>query len=396
MAGSARPRHHPVLDELPDPDDRLAHRPVADGFFSNWFQDIGLRDSNLQVLDTRFAVQLAVVYNYLPLMIFPLFVALDRLDPALREASKDLGANRIRTFFQVTLPLAAPGIVAGLLLVFIPLSGDYITAAVLGGAQGNMAGALVATQFLQAQNKALARLAVAMVLIISILVCIAVAALLVFIVRTLLKRRRAVTLVPPGLAQARRDHGHDPHQARQGQDHRGGAAQRRRFDTVTLGLGLWSVLVYVFLFLPIAFVVIHSFTDSRDFTRWGGFTTRWYGRFLDNFNLKTSLTNSIKVALIATLISVVLGGSPGSRWPAGPVFDEGFLAAVFLILVTPEIVDAIGLQIWFVNLGGLFRQGLFPLWIGQSIFSSAVVTLIVRARMAGLDESLEEAAADSR
>ena len=63
-------------------------------------------------------MQLAVVYNYLPLMIFPLFVALDRLDPALREASKDLGANRIRTFFQVTLPLAAPGIVAGLLLVF--------------------------------------------------------------------------------------------------------------------------------------------------------------------------------------------------------------------------------------------------------------------------------------
>ena len=60
---------------------------------------------------------------------------------------------------------------------------------------------------------------------------------------------------------------------------------------MTLGLGLWSVLVYVFLFLPIAFVVIHSFTDSRDFTRWGGFTTRWYGRFLDNFNLKTSLTN---------------------------------------------------------------------------------------------------------
>ncbi len=89
-------------------------------------------------------MQLGVVYNYLPLMIFPLFVALDRLDPALREASKDLGANRWKTFRQVTLPLAMPGIVAGLLLVFIPLTGDYITAAVLGGAKGNMVGALVA------------------------------------------------------------------------------------------------------------------------------------------------------------------------------------------------------------------------------------------------------------
>ena len=85
-------------------------------------------------------MQLGVVYNYLPLMIFPLFVALDRLDPALREASKDLGASRWKTFRQVTLPLAAPGIVAGLLLVFIPLTGDYITAAVLGGAKGNMVG----------------------------------------------------------------------------------------------------------------------------------------------------------------------------------------------------------------------------------------------------------------
>ena len=85
-------------------------------------------------------MQLGVVYNYLALMIFPLFVALDRLDPAMREASKDLGASRWKTFRQVTIPLAMPGIVAGTLLVFIPLTGDYITAAVLGGAKGNMVG----------------------------------------------------------------------------------------------------------------------------------------------------------------------------------------------------------------------------------------------------------------
>ena len=141
-------------------------------------------------------MQLGVVYNYLPLMIFPLFVALDRLDPALREASKDLGANRFRTFLQVTLPLASPGIVAGLLLVFIPLTGDYITAAVLGGAKGNMVGALVAAQFLQAQNKALGS-AVAVVLIVSILVCIVAAALIGLLGRGVLKRRRAVSPVTP-------------------------------------------------------------------------------------------------------------------------------------------------------------------------------------------------------
>jgi spermidine/putrescine transport system permease protein len=82
-------------------------------------------------------------------------VAFERVDRSLREAGQDLGADRWRTFTQVTLPLARPGIAAGLLLVFIPLMGDFITATVLGGAQGNMVGQLVASQFQTAQNWAL-------------------------------------------------------------------------------------------------------------------------------------------------------------------------------------------------------------------------------------------------
>lgn len=161
------------------------------GLISNWSQSVGLRDSRLGILDTRAGVQLGVVYNYLPLMIFPLFVALDRLDPALREASKDLGAGRIRTFTQVTLPLAMPGVVAGLLLVFIPLSGDYITAELLGGAKGTMAGAMVASQFLEKQDWALGS-AMAIVLIGMILATIAVLGAVALVARTLLRRRRAI------------------------------------------------------------------------------------------------------------------------------------------------------------------------------------------------------------
>ncbi len=165
------------------------------GFFSNWLQSVGLRDTPIRFLDTREAVQLGVVYNYLPLMIFPLFVALDRLDGALREASKDLGANRVRTFMQVTLPLAMPGIIAGLLLVFIPLAGDYITASVLGGAKGNMAGALVASQFLSAQNWALGS-AMAIVLIFVILGTIAVAAAIALVLRAVIRKARAINVAP--------------------------------------------------------------------------------------------------------------------------------------------------------------------------------------------------------
>ena len=163
------------------------------GPLSGILQDLHLISSPLDVLDTRAAVQLGVIYNYLPLMIFPLFVALDRLDPALREASKDLGANRWRTFRQVTLPLAMPGVVAGLLLVFIPLTGDYITASVLGGAKGNMVGALVASQFSVAQNWALGS-AMAVILIFMILVAVLFFAVIGLIARTVIRRMRRVEL----------------------------------------------------------------------------------------------------------------------------------------------------------------------------------------------------------
>jgi len=165
------------------------------GALSGIMQDLGLIGSPLDVLDTREAVQLGVIYNYLPLMIFPLFVALDRLDPALREASKDLGANRWDTFRQVTLPLALPGVIAGLLLVFIPLTGDYITAAVLGGAKGNMVGALVASQFNTAQNWALGS-AMAVILILMILGSVAIFAVIGLIGRAIVRRRRRVEIEP--------------------------------------------------------------------------------------------------------------------------------------------------------------------------------------------------------
>jgi len=165
------------------------------GPVSTLLQKWGLRSEPLHLLQTRGAVQLGVVYNYLALMIFPLFVTLDRLDPAMREASKDLGASRWKTFRQVTLPLAAPGIVAGLLLVFIPLSGDYITALVLGGAKGNMAGAMVASEFNTGLNWALGS-AQAVILILMILGTVAVFAVLGLAMRTIARARRRITLLP--------------------------------------------------------------------------------------------------------------------------------------------------------------------------------------------------------
>ncbi len=175
----------------------LAWRIVlaTNGLVSNFLIDHGLRDTPFQILDTKAAVLLAIVYNYLPLMIFPLFVSLDRIEPALREASKDLGAGRIKTFFSVTLPLAAPGLTAGAVLVFIPLAGDFVTATVLGGAKGNMIGRNIYSFVIEAQNLPKGA-AAAMLLILLILLMLAIAAAAVGIVQFVLRLNRRVNLGP--------------------------------------------------------------------------------------------------------------------------------------------------------------------------------------------------------
>jgi spermidine/putrescine transport system permease protein len=98
------------------------------------------------------AVLLGLVYGYLPFMILPLFATLERLDPALLEAAADLGANPITALARVAIPLSAPGIRAGLILVFIPCVGAYLTPDLLGGGKTVMIGNLVQNQFTTARD----------------------------------------------------------------------------------------------------------------------------------------------------------------------------------------------------------------------------------------------------
>lgn len=164
-----------------------------DGFLSRWLLRMHLIGHPFNILYTRSAVQIGVVYNYLPLMILPLFVAIDTAGRALREASFDLGGGHLATFFRVTLPLAMPGIASGCLLVFVPLTGDYVTASVLGGANGTMIGQLIANQFNTAQNWALGA-AMAVILIVATLVVVGLVALIAQLVRLVHRRLTRIVL----------------------------------------------------------------------------------------------------------------------------------------------------------------------------------------------------------
>lgn len=160
----------------------------------------------------------------------------------------------------------------------------------------------------------------------------------------------------------------------------------------------WAVIVYTFLFAPILAIVVFSFNTGRALEVWDKAGTSAYSAFMQDHVVHDAIRTSIIAAVGSAMIATILGSLAGIALARRPGrWQIIFLAFLALVLVTPEIVSAIALLIWDVRLGStwsIFANGLVRLWIGHSLFSTAVVTLIVRARMTGIDESLEEAAAD--
>jgi spermidine/putrescine transport system permease protein len=118
----------------------------------NVLDSIGLAGSNHRVLDEPGSVIAGLTYNFLPFMILPIYASLERIDQGLLEAARDLYASARATFWRVTLPLSAPGVVAGTLLTFIPAAGDYINAQFLGSQNQSMIGNVIQSLYLEQRN----------------------------------------------------------------------------------------------------------------------------------------------------------------------------------------------------------------------------------------------------
>lgn len=120
----------------------------TEGFFNSVLMHLRILDAPLDLLYTNGAVFIGLVYGYLPFMILPLYVAIERISPSLEEAALDLYASGLSVFWHVVIPLARPGIVAGCILVFIPSVGAFITPHLLGGGKSMMLGTLIQHEFL--------------------------------------------------------------------------------------------------------------------------------------------------------------------------------------------------------------------------------------------------------
>ncbi|MDG1377279.1 MAG: ABC transporter permease [Yoonia sp.] len=148
--------------------------------------NLGIIDEPLTfILYNINAVIITLAHAFAPFAILPIFVALEKIDRSLLEASQDLGESKVSTFFRVTLPLSMPGLVAAVLIVFIPTIGDYVTPELMGGAGGKLIANMIQTQFLALNNAPLG----AALAIVAMICVTAVSLLFVFLNRRYLRGR---------------------------------------------------------------------------------------------------------------------------------------------------------------------------------------------------------------
>jgi len=158
------------------------------GVVNSSLMTLGLIDAPLSEISySPYAVVITLAHAFAPFAILPIFVSLEKIDRSLLEASRDLGESRFMTFLRVTLPLSVPGVVAAVLIVFIPTIGDYVTPRLVGGPDGLMIANMIQVQFLRLNNApmgaTLAVIAMAIVTVISLI--------FIFLNRRWLKGRKA-------------------------------------------------------------------------------------------------------------------------------------------------------------------------------------------------------------
>ncbi len=140
-----------------------------EGLLNQFLLWLGLIAEPLAIINTNSAVYIGIVYSYLPFMVLPLYATLEKLDRSLLEAAADLGAPPLTAFWKITVPLAIPGIVAGLMLVFIPAVGEFVIPDLLGGSDTLMIGRTLWSEFFQNRDWPVAS-AVAVILLLLLVV----------------------------------------------------------------------------------------------------------------------------------------------------------------------------------------------------------------------------------
>lgn len=391
-----------------------------EGTINTLLMNLRLIQEPLQLLYTDGAVILGLVYGYLPFMVLPIYSSVEQFQFRLVEAGHDLGANDLKVFLRVVLPLTLPGVLAGCILVFIPTIGAFVTPDLLGGTQGLMIGNLIQRQFRGTSGNFPLGSAISAVMMGLVLFSLYVQSgglsKLLARINAFIKARRPVpAAVTANPAVAARTYRQITTTRTITLDQ--GQIQRDMLVRRIGKIGLWAnpVFNYFFLWAPILLLVLFSFNDSRSVSVFQGFTLRWYqnifagavggdATFSTDLML-TSLRNSIFIGLAATTIATVLGTMVALSLVRGNFRGKGLIDSIlYLPVVIPEITQAISLLTFFSLVfnfisrvsGGALQPsfGFGTIIIGHVVFNISYVTIVVRARLADMNPRLEEAARD--
>ena len=319
---------------------------------------LGIVDAPLQMLNSEFAVAVGMVSAYLPFAVLPMYAVLRSLDDETLTAAADLGASPLTVLRKITIPLSSAGIVVGFILVLIPAMGEFVVPQILGGGKTLLLGNAIATQFGSSFNWPLGSALAVVGLILVSLIALAVS----------MTRRTAAM------------------------DDR---ASNRTDDRPTMGIGsgFLMALFLCFLYLPIAIVVINAFNADETLSSWGGFTTQWITQVVADEDFRRALEGSLKLSGFSTALSLAVGTS-FALWLArnGARFRKFAMPFVLGRLVFPEVVLATSLLLWLSAIS--FPIGMQAAVIGQTLLNSALVTIVVTARLDGRGRATDEAAAD--
>src|SRR4029453_670559 len=337
---------------------------ASNGVINSVLRRAGVVDQPIQLLYTITAVVIAGIYLYLPFAVLSIYTSLEKLGTSLEEASMDLGAGPWTTFRRVTLPLSLAGVQAAVIFVFVPTLGLFVTPALLGGANATMIGNLQVTIFKNSLDFALGS-AVSFVVLAVALVAFA-------------RFGRSVVLervYAGGVGQLT---------GRRGAPGRGGVG----------ALGAYAWLVYAFLFLPVAFLILFSFSSAAG----GvfpppGYTLQWYGEALDDPWLMTSVWNSFLIAVLSAVLAVLIA-APGAyaivrhRFPGRNLVRQ----ALIMPLIVPSIMLGFGLMLLFKAAASELAHA--PILIGHATYVLPYAFFVIAAQQYGFDRTLEEAAMD--
>jgi ABC-type spermidine/putrescine transport system permease subunit II len=328
------------------------------GIINKALKRTGLIDQPLGLLAPgKPAVVITFMYLLFPLAFLTTYIAIERMNPATLEAAADLGAQPWRSLLYITLPIARTGIIGGFIFSFITMMGDYVTPQLIGGTSGTLYSNLIVNQYGDSLEWGFGS-ALALLLLLSIF-------LLLIVLR-----------VAAGGVEST------------GEYTRGFTHRRSPV------LFAYAVLTIVYLYLPIALLVLLAFNDSQTVgLPFAGFTTEWFSSVFHNTVLQEALWTSLKVAFAAVGISLITGTLAAVQLARTRGRMRNLtLGSIAMPLFLPPVVLGLAIIVGLNSLG--LQRGLWTIIAGHTVLTLPIVTLLVMVRLEGLDPNQELAALD--